>query len=421
MLKGLDVTLNANYNFGKELNVDTAFRRYDWFGNYKQYDGPGAERSRTMYKYGNNIGLVTSTLFYQISERHSVALNNVFSTFNRKGYDILFPEREDRKQPQITDKNVTGLSYKYDINQKWTATLFGKALYQSSFTTLEHSASGNWTDVIYIDQSNKVTTSGYGMATSYYFTPTMQAKFSFEKSVRLPENEEMFGDIINMVSNFELKPESSHNVNLGLTYSFNVRDDHRFMLGATGIYRNAKDYIYTRIFNNGQKFISDNLGKVRNIGGEFEARYSYKRFLMIDANVTYQDVRNMVKYEPSYTGISAIYKDRLPNLPFFFGHASASLFFDNLFTKGDNLSFGYNFLYVHNFYLYWPKLGSKERKLDTPGQLAHDVNVVYTLKGGRYNIALECKNIMDADVFDNYSMQKPGRAFNIKLRYFYNR
>lgn len=421
ILKGLDITLNANYNFGKELNVDTAHRRYGWLGDYQQHEGPGGERSRTMYKYGNNIGLVTATLAYQITERQSIALNNVFSTFNRKGYDLLFPEREDRRQPQQTEKNVTGLSYKYDINQKWTTTLFGKVLYQSSYTTLEHTPSGNWNDVIYIDQFNKTTTTGYGMATSYYFTPALQAKFSAEKSVRLPENEEMFGDIINMESNYDLKPESSHNFNLGLTYAFDVSEDHRFMIGATGIYRNAKDYIYAKIEKNGQKFVSDNLGRVRNIGGEFEARYSYKKFLMLDLNATYQDVRNMVKYVDDYTTINNVYMDRLFNLPFLFGHASASVFFDNVFAKGDKVSFGYNFLYVHAFYLYWPSQGDPEDKYDTEQQLAHDLNVVYALKDGRYNIAFECKNIMDARLFDNYSMQKPGRAFNIKLRYFYNR
>ncbi len=61
IVKGLDVVLSANYNLGKEQNIDTAFRRYDWFGNYKQYTGPGSERSRTMYKFSNNIGLATTT------------------------------------------------------------------------------------------------------------------------------------------------------------------------------------------------------------------------------------------------------------------------------------------------------------------------------------------------------------------------
>ncbi|MBX9448739.1 MAG: TonB-dependent receptor [Taibaiella sp.] len=54
-----------------------------------------------------------------------------------------------------------------------------------------------------------------------------------------------------------------------------------------------------------------------------------------------------------------------------------------------------------------------------PTQLSHDVNLTYSLKDGRYNVALECRNITNARLYDNFSLQKPGRAFYIKLRYFF--
>ena len=44
--------------------------------------------------------------------------------------------------------------------------------------------------------------------------------------------------------------------------------------------------------------------------------------------------------------------------------------------------------------------------------------MVYTLKNGRYNIAVECKNITNEKLYDNFSLQKPGRAVYLKLRYF---
>lgn len=421
LVKGLDVTLNANYNFGKEQSIDTAFRRYDWYGNYKEYAGDGGERSRTMYKFGNNTGLVTATLYYTINEKQSVAFNNVLSSFDRKGFDQLFPESEAYAQPQSTIKNITGISYKYDFTDKWTATVFGKMLYQNAHTRVEGPSSGTWNESVYVDQYNKATNYGYGLATSYYLVPQLQAKFSYEKSNRLPENYELFGDNINQESNFNLKPERSNNFNLGLSYAFSIREQHNFMAGVTGIYRKADDFIYFRLNNNQSKVVADNLSGVSNIGGEAEIRYSFKQMLTVEANATYQDIRNLMKYEPGFTGISAVYKDRIPNMPFLYGHTSASLFFNNVLGKGDNLSFGYNMLYVHAFYLYWPSRGSRTDKHDVPMQLSHDLNVVYTLKNGRYNIALECKNITDEKLYDNFSLQKPGRAFNIKLRYFYSK
>lgn len=420
-LKGLEVSINANYNLGREQNIDTAFRRYDWFGNYKQYDGAGSERSRTMYKFSNNIGLVTATFNYRISEKHSLALNNVYTGFNRKGSDELYPHEAKYDQPQRTNKDIIGLGYKYDHDEKWSTTVFGKYLLQKATTTTAYNPTGNWGDIAYRGQKNSITKPGYGIASSYYFRPELQLKFSFEKSNRLPENEEMFGDLINQESNFNLKPETSDNLNLGISYAFQLREGHHFLLSGSAIYRYSTDFIYYRLNNNQSRLVADNMDGVSNLGGDAEIRYSYKSFLSAGANFTYQNIRNQRRTEPGFNGISPVYKDRMPNLPFMFGNADVSVYFRELIAKEDQLTIGYNLLYVHAFYLYWPSRGNRSGKYDVPEQLAHDANIVYSMKNGRYNIALECRNLNDAQLYDNFSLQKPGRAFNIKFRYFYGK
>jgi outer membrane receptor protein involved in Fe transport len=419
LVKGLDVTINANYNLGTEQNIDTAYRRYDWFGNYKQYDGIGAERSRTMYKYSNNIGLLTSTFSYTINNKSMLSLNNVYTRFDRRGKDELYPDEEKYDRPQKTNKNILGLGYTYHASEKFNATVFGKYLLQHSKTSTSYNPSGNWGDVAYRDQKNSVDRLGYGVAAGYFITPDLQLKTSYEKSNRMPENEEMFGDLINQESNYNLKPETSDNINLGGTYSFKLTDQHRFMLSANAIYRYSTDFIYYRLNNNQSMLVADNLDGVSNIGADAELRYSYRQFLTAGMNFTYQNIRNQRKYEPGYTGISPVYKDRMPNLPFMFGNADVSLVFKDIISKGDNLTVGYNLLYVHAFYLYWPSRGASGGKYDVPMQLAHDANIVYAMKNGRYNIALECKNITNAHLYDNFSLQKPGRGCYVKLRYFF--
>ncbi|QEC51108.1 outer membrane receptor protein involved in Fe transport [Anseongella ginsenosidimutans] len=418
LVKGLDVTLNANYNFGKEQNIDTLFRRYDWFGKFKEYEGTGGERSRTMYKYGNNNGLLTSTFSYQLSDKHSVTLNNVFSTFDRKGKDELYPENDSYQQPRKTNKDILGLAYRYDLANKWSATVFGKFLWQQATTGVRYNPTGNWGDEAFRDETNVTKQLGYGAAVSYFIRPELQLKASYEKSNRMPENYELFGDLENQEANFELKPESSDNVNLGVAYSFGFQDDHRFALSANAIYRYATDYIYSRLNNNQSKLVAQNLDGVSNIGGDVQVRYSFRNWLTAGVNMTYQDVRNEQKYEPNYTGISPVYQDRMPNLPFLFGNGDVSVFLNDVGRKGNTLSVGYNLLYVHAFYLYWPSRGNREGKYDVPQQWAHDANIVYTLADGKYNIALECKNLTDALLYDNFSLQKPSRAFFLKLRYF---
>ena len=76
-------------------------------------------------------------------------------------------------------------------------------------------------------------------------------------------------------------------------------------------------------------------------------------------------------------------------------------------------------LYVHEFYLYWPSRGGN--KLNIPEQLSHDVNVVYSVRNGRYNIGIEGRNISNTLLYDNFSLQKPGRGFYLNLRYFINK
>jgi hypothetical protein len=46
---------------------------------------------------------------------------------------------------------------------------------------------------------------------------------------------------------------------------------------------------------------------------------------------------------------------------------------------------------------------------------------VYSLQNGRYNVGLECRNLANALLYDNFSLQKPGRAFYVNLRYFFTK
>jgi outer membrane receptor protein involved in Fe transport len=403
LIKGLDVTINANYNLGSEQNIDTVNARFDWFGN-KKPNGSNGEQSKSLYKYKNNNGLATAMFNYRLGERESVALSNVFSTFNRKGSDPLNPAIAQNEQAKKTQKNVLGLGYTYDLKDKWSASVFGKHIVQNN-------SSG---------PSGTATTEklGYGVTATYFITPNLQVKTSYELTNRMPEAQEIFGDVENQEGNPSLRPERSNNVNLGLSYGFSVDKNNRFLVNANGVYRYADNFIYNRLNNNQSKVVADNREGVRTLGVDGEVRYSYKNWLSVGTTLTYQYLQNMQKYEPGYTGVSPVYEDQMPNIPFFFGNTDATVSISDLGKKGNNLNIGYNLLYVHAFYLYWPSRGGD--KLDIPRQFSHDINAVYSLKNGRYNIGLEARNITNDLLYDNFSLQKPGRAFYVNLRYFIN-
>lgn len=418
LLKGLDVTINANYNLGTEQTIDTMNVRYDWYGKNIP-NGSSGERGRTLYKYKNNNGLVTTMLNYKISDNQSLSLSNVLTTFNRKGSDALNPTNAEYEKTKKTNKNVLGLGYNFNVSNKLSATVFGKYIYQDNIN-------GN-------GSKDEATTKkpGYGTAITYFINPNLQLKTSYELANRMPEAQEIFGDVENQEGNPGLKPEKSDNINLGLTYGFSINKNNNFSVTANAIYRNATDFIYNRLNQNQSKLIADNRDGVRTWGADAEIRYSYKDWLTAGTTITYQDIRNLQKYEINtntgerYTTVSVVYLDQMPNIPYFFGNSDVSVTLRDFGKKGNTLNIGYNLLYVHAFWLYWPSRGGRDpqtgEKYVVPQQFAHDLNVVYSLKDGRYNVGLEAKNITDALLYDNFSLQKPSRGFYVNLRYFINK
>lgn len=413
IVKNLDFRLNSQYNLGSEQNIDTLHRRYNWLGQYKEYPNVGGERSYSMYKYHNNNGLVVANLNYTINETHGIALSNTTNTFNRKGSDALNPDNEIYEQPRITLKNISGLGYQFSPNQ-WNSSLFVKNYYQQNKFAQSYNPSGIYGDVAYRNQRDHFNYLGYGLAVSRFVIENLQLKASFEKSYRMPETEELFGDLINLRGNIDLRPEQSFNYNLGASYWLSLLTSHQLNVSTNIFYRDASDFIRPRLDNNQTMQIMDNLGRVLNKGIEAEVRYHYLKNINLGLNLTYQDLRNNTRYENGQTIESAVYKDRIPNMPFLYGNADASYTFHDVWGKNNQLSIGYNGLYVHAFYLYWPSRGSD--KLDIPRQISHDLNLTFTFAKGMQWV-LECKNMTNKKLYDNFSLQKPGRSFTGKIKY----
>ncbi|AYN67657.1 TonB-dependent receptor [Euzebyella marina] len=410
--KGLDVRLNANYNLGSEQNIDTLNRRYNWFGQFREYPNEGGERSYSLYKYKNNTGIATANFEYNSKDRHKFALSNTLNTFDRKGDDQLNPDNNQYDQPRKNLKNILGFGYTLE-QEKYNVSIFAKNYFQQNKFTRRIDDENYGPGYEYVDFINTFSSLGYGSAASYFINDNLQIKASYEKSYRLPESNELFGDVINLQGNIDLKPEHSNNYNLGSSLWVRLNEYNQFNLNASGFYRDAKDFIRPRLNNNQVMLVMDNLGSVTSLGVEGEIRYQHKNSLNIGANVTYQDLRNNTKYEAGQTTESVVYRDRIPNMPYFYGNADATYTLA-LGPKNRRLSIGYNLLYVHAFYLYWPSRGSD--KLDIPEQISHDLTLTYFFNDN-LQFTLEARNIADQDLYDNFSLQKPGRSFTGKIRY----
>ncbi len=415
ILDNLKVNITANYNLGEEKIVDTLNRRYNWLGNYIAYKEPGGERNYSLYEYRNNTGVLTANLSYKINAKQTLSLSDVANTFDRKGSDRLDKEDEIYQQPKKTFKNILGLGYRYQ-DKKWSTSLFVKHYTQVNTYAQSYNPSGEYGDIAFRNRKSTFSKIGYGITGTYFFTGNFQIKASYEKSYRLPSANELFGNLVTLEGNIALAPETSNNYNLGASYATPYKKDHRVEVSLNTFYRDADDFIRPRLNNNQTMQVMDNLFSVTNLGVAAEAGYSYKDAFSIGASITYQELRNNTKYVAGQTTESIVYRDRIPNMPYLFGNMDATYGFASPINKSDDVRIGYNMIYVHSFFLFWPSLGNK--KFDVPYQISHNINITYTLgKKDNMQLTFSCRNITDNKLYDNFSLQKPGRSFSGKVSY----
>lgn len=416
LTEGLDLLITANYNHNITHNIDTAARYYNWYGHYYEKDSRG-EQSYQNNEAKNTNWNATLTLNYRFGEIHTLTFNHVFSDFQRTSRSHVGTSSvlTDFTIPKITRKNIGGFSYRVVPSERWNATAFVKYYLQYNRGPVSRSADGVGD---YVELGKDVSAWGYGAAGTYYILKELQAKLSYERALRLPTTDELFGDEDLEAGRADLKPERSDNFNFNLSYDGRF-GKHGIYADASLIYRNTKDYIKRGLGKHGstQYGIYENHGHVRTKGYNLSLRYSFARWFDLGGTWNSIDTRD---YERRWTGGSQQenmhYKVRLPNIPYRFANFDANFHWHDLFAEGNTLSVGYDGYWQHAFPLNWENIGDRDSKAYVPDQLSHNLSLAYSIRNGRYNISLECRNLTDARLYDNFSLQKAGRAFYVKVR-----
>jgi outer membrane receptor protein involved in Fe transport len=416
--EGLDFSLYSAYNMSRNRFIDTTRLKYNWL--QQTVPTSTAELSRSQLKNRDNEGLVTANLAYKLSEHQAVSYNYVLTDFKRKSSDVEDPGNITFTLPQSLRKQIMGLAWQTTYD-RFTATVFGK-LYLLNANSFENVSRNTVAD--YQPTSTSTDHVGYGAAGAYFILPALQAKVSYERTYRLPESTELLGDGLYVRRNSALKPESSDNINAGALYTFPLAGDSKLGVEANFIYRNARDYI--RLDQQQSQPVDRqyiNVGDVRTTGGEAEIKYSWRDKIFANVNATYQNIIDRTEFLESTNLTGTIrtrnlnYGYRLPNMPYLFGNADLGTVFHEVGKPGNDLSITYSLNYVQKYYLTPNQIGENNQDI-IPAQVAHNLMANYAIKNGRYNISVEGRNLADNKLFDNYLLQKPGRSFFIKLRYF---
>ncbi|MCK0147877.1 TonB-dependent receptor [Arenibacter sp. F26102] len=429
--KGLDVTINGLYGKRNRAVNDTVSWAYSWNGeraidfrgNEYQYTWRSQqEGGPTLAKIKRNVASIRTGVSYAVNDKHKVSVNHVYSGIDREDSDALRSVLENTfLGTRDLHKNIYSLTYELTaLEEKLKASLFGKHYQQKTVSidpAIETDSNGNNIVVDEVVSSNK-NYDGYGFAVSYAIIPNITLLASAEKAIRLPNETEVFGnDGDNVVANSSIDPESSNNYNLGFRFgSFNIKK-HDFTMSTNVFTRNIKDRIglpiQTSLNVDDELIVYVNQGSGTSRGIDAQLNYTYNNNFGLNFNIS----RFNLKIENQGIEID------VPNTPFFTMNGGLRYSFKDVLLKNSRLNLFYNAYFTDEFSFLTAQgtntVGTEF--FEVPQQLAQDFGLSYTFPNNKFVISFDIKNIFDEPVYDNLSVQKPGRAFYLKLNYTINK
>jgi len=410
----LSVKLYALYNVVNKTTIDTLAARYDWLGDARFFNDNTGElnNQKTIYEFKQNKFIYRLNTKYNINKKSDVILNYVVSRADREGENRLnIDEDEPFKTPNILKKNILGLAYDInflddDLNFYISSKYYDYYIFSRNAKSVSIDLSSEIEDLI-----TDKTKLGFAFSTRYFFNKDFYIKGSFERGLRIPDPIEIFGDGLSIFSNAELQPEESNNVNLGLNFN-KTFTNNRLKSELNFFWRDVENFILRRPSDNGKGTNYENVLNVLIYGAELELGYVLNEKWSLNSNISRQFVLNNDTE-------SGQYEDHLPNTPYFFGNVGINY---NLNPDNEkrNLSCYYNLNYVHEFFLGYESVATVAEKNIIPEQLVQDIGITLSSKKNNYDLSLECNNLFNATAYDNFLIQKPGRAIYAKLRYNIN-
>ncbi len=239
------------------------------------------------------------------------------------------------------------------------------------------------------------------------------AKASYEYATRLPDADEVFGNGVLISANLELKPEVSHNANLGPQLDLRRTKAGDFWVDLNLVLRDTKNLIVLVGHDQYQTYQNVFGARVLGVESGFKWTAPGKKYLSLDAQVTYTDRRNT-----SDKGTFGNFKgDRIPNQPSLMTSWGGYLHFRKVFFEGDSLEPFYQGRFVAEYFRAWESVGLRDSKQVIPAQVSHSLGVTYAMRvgDGRLYGTLDVQNVTDAALFDSFGAQRPGRGYYFKL------
>lgn len=439
LVDGLTLNINAVHSLRRTYLQDTVSRKYNWDHTplvlnasgppvYIGYTpGKGQQGDAVISDIHRKISNIRSNLSYTIFSGQRVSFNYKYEKSTREDKDLLHPERSKWITNNDISTNLFALNYEGEFFRgKLRTNVFGKYGVYETIQNEPVSESGGI--ISYNNNRSTRNNKGFGGTASYEFMPAAFVIASAEKSFIVPTERHIFGEPeINLLANPNILPELAVNYNLGGRYALPEFNKNKFSVYANFFWRNGYDKIFQQtrtepVMDGRENQVEDiqtsqfvNLPKTQSIGFEGEINYIYDNKL--NAMVNFSKFNSLYKVKLDERGNpNSLYNFQIPNEPFFTINANVQYRLNNLVQKKSVTNVYYNMGYVAPFNTIW----YESDWFKTPAQFSHDLGVSYRLPKGNIVVSFDAKNIMNAEVYDNFGIQKPGRALYIKLNYTIN-
>ncbi len=425
----LETDVFAAYTERNNTLIDTTGNRYNFRGEVVQTNATGGELGPFKSNIHLDFDIVTARLYLAYPVSDALAL---FASHNYIGQDrigtnppgqtIPGTDIDPLTVPASYDRNISALGIDinaFDTHFKNTFSLKRYAINTKAAATFQGDGDPFETSD---DQY------GISNAIKWSFSSSTFLRSSYEYAIRIPEPDEFFGDGLFIQSNVLLEPERSHNVNLG--FQANLDTKAKYNLSLNGFYRFQEGLIFLRPQVPFSRY--ENVDDAEVLGLETSFKGNIPNISILPgrlsfyANITYQDIRRV---NTGTNAEAALEGSRVPNIPFFF----TSLGFDyeqsSIFQRKDKLRFFSTYNYTHQFYLFGlPKSqegglfqdASVNSTLIIPEQHVVDAGISYKWGASNFWINLDVNNLLDADIFDEFRVPRPGINYTIRLRYLIN-
>ncbi|PIB35081.1 hypothetical protein BFP72_06555 [Reichenbachiella sp. 5M10] len=413
LAKGLDVNWFASYSYLVRDRIDTTTNMYNWDGSILDANSDRGEQLWTLNTLDQKVWLNRLNLVYQLNPHHKLGYNYVFSDLTRTDSDPVVTQKTDGYwAPQTFRRHSMGWVLQSQfLEQRLHTSLFVKWFgYRAAIktATTENSVTS------YQTEQASASDWGYGVAGSYQLRPSVMLSLSVEQAYRLPAANEVLGDGLNVVSTTALRSESSLNANLGFRVTTAMERKNRFTFSGNVFYRDVTDLIQQYSYDPGA-FVNINFDQVRMQGVDGKIKFAHSHWLTVNQTVSY--LSPIVKSDTDELGNNNVTKNsRLANTPFFQTNTELRTQFKNLIQEGAVTFFYWSVSYVGEFHRHSEIIGRYNKDV-IPAQLVNSCGIGYTFPKEKLSLSVDVSNLFDEQVFDNYAIQKPGRAAYIKATY----